>query len=309
VGESHPLRHILSQVERVAPTSSTILITGETGTGKELVADAIHELSPRQARPMITVNCAAVPAALAEAELFGRTAGAYTGADTSEKGRFEVADGSTILLDEVGELPLGVQAKLLRVLQNGQFEPVGCFETRQVDVRITAATNRNLEQEVHRGRFRDDLYHRLNVIPIHVPPLRDRVEDIPLLVSAFVDELGRKMGKSIKQIPKSAISALQRYPWPGNVRELRHVIERAMVLADGDVLHIELPAQGKPVVGSDMTLEQVERKHIIRVLERVQWRVEGKGGAAEILGLNPSTLRSRLARLGIQRDAESRDMS
>ncbi len=309
VGESQPLRRVLERVETVAPTSSTILILGETGTGKELVADAIHELSPRKSRPMITVNCAAIPATLAETELFGRAAGAYTSADRAERGRFEMADGSTIFFDEIGELPLDVQARLLRVLQDGQFERVGCPETRCVDVRIIAATNRDLEEEVRRRRFREDLYHRLNVIPIQVPPLRARLEDIPLLVWAFVDELGRKVGRSIKKIPKSEINSLQRYSWPGNVRELRHVVERAMVLADGDVLHIELPNGGTPADDCDMTLQQAERAHIQRVLERTNWRVEGKGGAAEILGLKPSTLRSRLVKLGIRRDTVSRDMS
>jgi transcriptional regulator with GAF, ATPase, and Fis domain len=309
VGESPSLRRVLSRVEAAAPTNSTILILGETGTGKELIADAIHELSPRKSRPMITVNCAAIPAALAEAELFGRTAGAYTGADTSEGGRFEVAHGSTIFFDEIGELPLGVQAKLLRVLQDGQFQRVGGAETRQVDVRVIAATNRDLEEEVRRGRFRKDLYHRLNVIPIHVPPLRDRLADIPLLVRAFVDEVGRRMGRSIERIPQPVIDSLQRYSWPGNVRELMHVVERAMVLAQGNVLQIELPTEGRPLVGSDMTLQQVERAHIQRVLDGTQGRVEGKGGAAEVLGLKPSTLRSRLAKLGVRRDVGSHDNS
>ncbi len=309
VGESRPLQQVLSQVERVAPTGSTVLILGETGAGKELIADAIHELSPRKSRPMITVNCAAIPTTLAETELFGRSAGAYTSADTSERGRFEMADGSTILLDEIGELPLGVQARLLRVLQDGQFQRVGSPETRHVDVRIIAATNRDLEREVRRRRFREDLYHRLNVFPIRVPPLRERLEDIPLLVRAFVDELARRMGRSIKTIPKSAMSLLQRYSWPGNVRELRHVVERAIVLAEDNVLHIELPGGGKPLIRSDLTLQQAERAHIKRVLGRTQWRVEGKGGAAEILGLKPSTLRSRLAKLGIQRNSGSHDKS
>jgi transcriptional regulator with GAF, ATPase, and Fis domain len=301
VGESPALRRVLDHVEAAAPTDSTILILGETGTGKELIADAIHELSDRKSRPMITVNCAAIPATLAEAELFGRAAGAYTGADTSEEGRFEVADGSTILLDEIGELPWELQPKLLRVLQNGQFQRVGCSETRQVDVRIIASTNRDLEQEVRRGRFREDLFHRLNVIPIYVPPLRDRIEDVPLLLRAFVDEMSRKMGRNIEKIPPSVISSLQRYSWPGNIRELRHVVERAMVLAQGNELQIELPAAGKPPAGSDMTLRQVEGMHIERVLDRTKWRVEGKGGAAELLGLKPSTLRSRMNKLGIRR--------
>jgi transcriptional regulator with GAF, ATPase, and Fis domain len=309
VGESEALRSVLERVQAAAPTDSTILILGETGTGKELIADAIHELSPRKGRPMITVNCAAIPASLAETELFGRAAGAYTGADTSERGRFETADGSTIFLDEIGELPLAVQAKLLRVLQGGEFQPVGCPETRHVDVRIIAATNRDLDREVRRGRFREDLYHRLNVIPIQIPPLRERLEDIPPLVRAFVDEFGRKMGRPIQRIPQSVFNSLQRYSWPGNIRELRHILERAMVLADGEVLQVTLPADGRPLVGSDMTLEQVERKHIEKVLERTRGRVEGSGGAAEILGLKPSTLRSRLAKLGIQRDAASRDNS
>ena len=243
VGTSQALRKVLSEAERVAATDTPVLLLGETGTGKELLAQTIHELSPRKDRPMVIVNCASLPATLIESELFGREAGAYTGAASAQVGRFVVADGSTLFLDEIGEFPVELQAKLLRVLQDGRFERLGSPETVTVNVRIIAATNRDLEQAVRDGKFRPDLYHRLNVFPIHVPALRERREDIPPLVWAFVESLGRRMGKVIKSIPRKTMQQLQGYAWPGNVRELSNVIERAIILTSGDTLQVELPSQ------------------------------------------------------------------
>jgi formate hydrogenlyase transcriptional activator len=291
----------------VAGTPATVLLIGETGTGKELLARAIHNLSPRCARPMVTLNCAALPATLVESELFGREKGAFTGAVTRQIGRFELADGSTLFLDEIGELPLELQAKLLRVLQEGQFERLGSSKPIKTDVRIIAATNRDLEKAVKEGRFREDLYYRLNVFPITMPPLRQRREDIPLLVSAFAKDIVRTLGKTIDAIPRSTLTELQRYSWPGNIRELRNVVERALIVCRGSTLHFDLPAQASTsaVVGSppNRTLEEVERRHILSVLEETGWRVSGKNGAAAILGLNRSTLESRMAKLGIVRNS------
>jgi len=238
IGQSDGLAYVLYRAEQVAPANTTVLILGETGTGKELVAAAIHDMSPRKDRPLITVNCAALPANLVESELFGREKGAFTGADTRQVGRFEVAHGSTLCLDEIGELPLEVQAKLLRVVQHNEFERLGSSHTVKVDVRIVATTNRNLEEEVRKGRFRQDLYYRLNVFPITVPPLRQRREDIPLLVEAFIERYARKLGKQITSIQKETMKALQDYPWPGNVRELESIIERAAILCPGPVLQL-----------------------------------------------------------------------
>jgi formate hydrogenlyase transcriptional activator len=306
IGQSAAIRKVLHQVEQVAATRATVLLLGETGTGKELLARAIHARSPRHARPMVTLNCAALPAALIESELFGREKGAYTGAVTRQVGRFELADGSTLFLDEIGDLPLPLQVKLLRVLQEGQFERLGSNTTRTADVRVLAATNHDLAQKVKDGSFREDLYYRLNVFPIRVPALRERPEDIPLLVWGFVQQLGRNIGKTIELIPRSTMEALQSYVWPGNIRELRNVVERALIVAQGPALDIELPPRpGAPVpVGpppEDLTLDEAQRRHILAVLRRTCWRVSGAGGAAEVLGLKPTTLASRMSKLGIRR--------
>jgi transcriptional regulator with GAF, ATPase, and Fis domain len=292
---------MLAQAKRVAQTDTAVLITGETGTGKELLAQAIHDMSSRRAKSMVIVNCAALPPALIESELFGREKGAYTGAMTRQIGRFEVADGSTLFLDEIGDLPLDLQVKLLRVLQDGRFERLGSNHTLTANVRVIAATNRDLGAMVRDGRFREDLFHRLNVYPIEVPPLRARVSDIPFLVWRFVQEFNKKMGKSIDAIPKQTMERLKQYPWPGNVRELRNQVERGMIVSDGHSLTIDLPGGAPGPASIPVTLEEVERKHIRDVLERVQWRISGKGGAAEILGLLPTTLHSRMKKLGISR--------
>jgi PAS domain S-box-containing protein len=303
LGQSDGLKYVLYRAEQVAPTNTTVLILGETGTGKELIAAAIHNMSPRKDRPMITVNCAALPANLMESELFGREKGAFTGADTRQVGRFEVAHGSTLCLDEIGELPLEAQAKLLRAIQNNEFERLGSSHTIKVDARIVATTNRNLEEEVRKGRFRQDLYYRLNVFPITVPPLRQRKEDIPLLVQAFIERYARKLGKQITSIQKETMRMLQDYPWPGNVRELESVLERAVILCPGPVLQLadKLEISSLPLLSTVRTLEEMERSQILKILSESRWRIEGKDGAAAILGLNPSTLRARMHKLGIVR--------
>jgi len=301
VGESLAMKKVLSQAEQVARTDSTVLLQGETGTGKELLARAIHRLSSRKDRPLVTVNCASLPPTLIESELFGREKGAYTGALTKLIGRFEVADGSTLFLDEIGELPLELQGKLLRVLEEGNFERLGSTKTIHVNVRIIAATNRDIGEEVKAGRFRKDLYYRLNVYPIAIPPLRERRGDIPMLVWAFVKEFENKMGKRIESISKKSIEALQSYSWPGNIRELRNVIERAIISTDGRALNIPTLAISSVEAAQDRNLEDVERKHILSVLERTSWRVMGKDGAAEILGLKRTTLQSKMKKLGIKR--------
>jgi PAS domain S-box-containing protein len=305
VGESPAIKQTLALAEQVAPTDSTVLIYGETGTGKELLARSIHNLSPRKGRPLVAVNCAAMPSALIESELFGREKGAYTGALTRQAGRFEVADKATIFLDEVGELSLEAQAKLLRVLQEGKFERLGSSNTMTVDVRVIAATNRDLEQAVRDGRFREDLFYRLNVFPITVPPLRERREDIPVLVWTFVHEFSKKMGKRIESIPKKTIEALSGHPWPGNVRALRNTIERAMILSTGTTLKVELPVAESRAEAAT-TLADAQRSHITRALEATGWRIRGKGGAAERLGLKPTTLEYRMKRLGIRRKPEDK---
>jgi len=303
LGQSDGLKYVLYRAEQVAPTNTTVLILGETGTGKELIAAAIHDMSPRKERPLITVNCAALPGNLIESELFGREKGAFTGADTRQVGRFEVAHGSTLCLDEIGELSLEVQAKLLRVIQHNEFERLGSSHTIKVDVRIIATTNRNLEEEVRKGRFRQDLYYRLNVFPITVPPLRQRKEDIPLMVQAFVERYSRKLGKQITSIQKETMKALQDYPWPGNVRELESIIERAVILCPGPVLQLadKLEVSSPPLSSAVRTLEETERNQILKTLSETRWRIEGKDGAAAILGLHPSTLRARMHKLGIVR--------
>jgi formate hydrogenlyase transcriptional activator len=300
VGRSPAIKRVLAQVEQVAPTEATVLLQGETGTGKELLARTIHKLSKRNGRPLITVNCAALPPTLIESELFGREKGAYTGAMTRMAGRFELSDQATLFLDEVGELSTEVQAKLLRVLEEGRFERLGSTKSQQVDARIIAATNRNLNEEVAAGRFRRDLYYRLNVFPISIPPLRERAEDIPLMVWAFVKQYEKKMGKRIDRISRKSMDALQRYSWPGNARELRNIVEHAMITTTDGKLRLRPPVQAPPetLIGS---LEGVEREHIQRVLTRTGWRVSGKGGAAEVLGLKRTTLIAKINKLGIKR--------
>jgi len=304
-GDSAAIQRVLRLVEQVAPTESSVLVRGETGSGKELVAQAIHRLSPRKARLLVKVNCAALPSGLVESELFGREKGAYTGALTRQVGRFEVADGSTLFLDEVGELSLEVQAKLLRVLETGEFERLGSPRTIKVDVRLVAATNRDLLEEIRKGRFREDLYYRLNVFPIRVPPLRERTEDIPQLVWAFLEEFSTRMGKKITQVPRKTMEALQRHAWPGNVRELRNVIEHGAILTSGDTLRMPLLDEAAPGAAPSMTLAESDREHIIRALESTRWRVKGPKGAAAALGLKPSTLYSRMKKLGIRLPAQA----
>jgi formate hydrogenlyase transcriptional activator len=298
-GESAAIQKVLREAAQVAPTDSSVLICGETGTGKELVAQAIHRQSPRAGHVMMKVNCAALPTGLVESELFGREKGAYTGALSRQVGRFEVADGSTIFLDEIGELPLDVQAKLLRVLQDGEFERLGSPRTVKVNVRVIAATNRDLAEEVRKGRFRQDLFYRLNVFPIRVPPLRERAEDVPPLVWAFIEDFSSRMGKKITQVTRQAMEALQRYPWPGNVRELRNVIEHAAIITTGNTLKVPMLGETTPGTDSPGLLADVERGHILRTLEQTSWRIKGPTGAAVKLGLKPSTLRSRMAKLAI----------
>jgi len=302
IGESDGLKYVLYRAEQVAPTNTTVLILGETGTGKDLIGAAIHNLSPRKDRPLISVNCAALPANLIESELFGREKGAFTGADTRRVGRFEVAHGSTLCLDEIGELPLETQAKLLRVIEHKEFERLGSSHTVKVDVRIVAITNRDLEEEVRKGRFRQDLYYRLNVFPITVLPLRQREKDIPLLVRAFTERYAKKLGKQITSIPNETLKALQEYPWPGNIRELENIIERAVILCPGPTLHLADKLISPPHLSSSMrTLEETERNQILKTLSETRWRIEGKDGAAVTLGLHPSTLRARMHKLGILR--------
>ncbi len=310
IGKSHTFRTVLHQAEQVGCTDSTVLLLGDTGTGKGLIARRIHQLSGRKDRLLVTVNCAALPAALIESELFGHEKGAFTGATERKIGRFELADGGTIFLDEVGDLPLELQAKLLRVLQDQEFERLGSSTTMTVDARVMAATNRDLDQLISRGAFRTDLYYRLGVFPIRIPPLRERRDDIPLLVWFFITSLQTRLGKTFKTIPTTVMDALISYDWPGNVRELRNVIERAMILSPGSELELKdiLPvtrkgtgASTRTSEGPDASLEEVDRAHIISVLEDCSWRVRGEDGAAERLGLKRSTLQSRMQKLGIRR--------
>jgi PAS domain S-box-containing protein len=308
-GQSAAIQKVLRQVEQVAPTDSSVLVRGETGTGKELVAQAIHRLSPRRSHLMVKVNCAALPSGLVESELFGREKGAFTGAMTRQIGRFEVADGSTLFLDEIGELSLEVQAKLLRVLETGEFERLGSPRTIEVDVRVIAATHRDLAEDIRKGRFREDLYYRLNVFPIRVPPLRERAEDIPQLVWTFLEEFSTRMGKKITQVPRQAMEALQAHPWPGNVRELKNVIEHGAILTTGDTLRLPMLDDAVPVGGPAPTLADSEREAILRALEKAAWRIKGPKGAAAALGLNPSTLYSRMKKLGIRPPGPAEDGS
>ena len=308
-GQSPAIQKVLRLVEQVAPTDSSVLIRGETGSGKELVAQAIHRQSPRRGHLMVKVNCAALPSGLVESELFGREKGAFTGAMTRQIGRFEVADGSTLFLDEIGELSLEVQAKLLRVLETGEFERLGSPKTIKVDVRLVAATNRDLQEEVRQGRFREDLYYRLNVFPIRVPPLRERQEDIPLLVWTFLEELSSRMGKRITQVPRRTMEALQRHPWPGNVRELKNVIEHGAIVTSGDTLRVPMLDEVAPAGAGAPTLADSERELIQQALQKARWRIKGPAGAAAALGLNPSTLYSRMKKLGIRPPGPAEDGS
>jgi transcriptional regulator with GAF, ATPase, and Fis domain len=303
VGHGAAVRHVLDQVRQVASTDSTVLLLGETGTGKELFATRVHQLSARRARPMVKVNCAAIPDTLIESELFGREKGAFTGALARQIGRFELADHSTIFLDEIGDLAPDTQVKLLRVLEEKEIERLGSPRSVRVDTRIIAATHRDLECRVAEGRFREDLYYRLNVFPIRVPPLRERKEDIPLLVWWFVDEFSRAFGKRIDTIGRRNMAALQDYPWPGNIRELRNVVERAMIGATGHQLTLCLPQTANALGSRSAKLMDVEREHILRILERTNWRIRGAGAAAEQLGLKPTTLETRMAKLGLRRPA------
>jgi formate hydrogenlyase transcriptional activator len=305
--ESAAIRSVLADVEQVAPTTATVLLLGETGVGKEVFAQALHNLSPRYRRPMISVSCAAIPKELIESELFGREPGAFTGAVSRQIGRFEAANGSTIFLDEIGDLPLEIQVKLLRVLQERTVERLGGNQSMKVDVRVIAATNRNLEQAVAENTFREDLFYRLNVFPITVPPLRERLEDIPSLVWTFIEEFSRTFGRKIDSISKESLAALQRYPWPGNVRELRNVIEREMIVATGPTLTVAPPTSPVtiPRRAESSKLEDVQAEHITSVLESCRWRVRGTGGAADRLGVKPTTLEGRMARLGISRQKRS----
>jgi transcriptional regulator with GAF, ATPase, and Fis domain len=335
VGDSPTLRAVLRKVSQVAPVETTVLLTGETGTGKELIARAIHLGSARKDRPLVAINCGAIPSGVVESELFGHEKGAFTGAIQRRVGRFELADRSTLFLDEVGELPLETQVKLLRVLQEQEFERVGSTRGQRVDVRIVAATNRDLETEVAEGRFRADLFYRLNVFPLWIPPLRERPDDIPLLVRHFLAQFQRKFAKPLREVTTASLMRLQEYGWPGNIRELQNVLERACVLATGPVVEVTLPAlesrrpavsssrrgpelhvvqggsRGVPhqpeVASSDrgqlVTLEENERAHIRRAMRVTGGRIHGPGGAANVLGINPSTLRSRMQKLGILREA------
>lgn len=301
IGQSEQLKQLLGKVEQVAPTDTTVLLTGETGTGKELIARALHYTSPRKDAPLVKVNCAALPAHLIESELFGHEKGAFTGATAKQIGRFELAQGGTIFLDEIGELPLELQPKLLRVIQEGEFQRVGSSKTLKTNVRVIAATNRNLKEDVRAGRFRQDLFYRLSVYPLAVPPLRERTDDIPLLVQAFVQKFSKRLGRQIETIPQRTMRALQQYSWPGNVRELENIIERAVIITPDATLRVELPQEQIFPAETDKTLEEIEREYILQVLHAKNWRISGPKGAAIVLGLNEATLRSRMQKLNIRK--------
>lgn len=323
VGSSAALQQALRQVDLVASADTTVLINGETGTGKELIARAIHERSPRRGRPLVKLNCSAISAGLVESELFGHMKGAFTGAADRRVGRFELADGGTLFLDEVSELPADTQTKLLRVLQEGEFEPVGSSKTLKIDVRVIAASNRDLQIDVANGRFRADLYYRLNVFPIHVPPLRARAEDIPALAQFFLERFARKLGKPLRRVDPETLAILQSYPWPGNIRDLQNTIERAAILSQGEVLRVDWQLETAPqscfamaaqreIAPAPMlpsgngaavaTLEEMERQHFITVLRKTRGVIEGPNGAARLLDLKPSTARFRIKKLGIERE-------
>jgi PAS domain S-box-containing protein len=311
IGSSAVFKYVLYNVSQVATTDATVLVMGESGTGKELVARAIHRSSKRKERPLVKVDCAALPANLIESEFFGHEKGAFTGAENSRIGRFEIANGATIFLDEIGELPLELQQKLLRVLHDGEFERLGSSQVRHTDVRVIAATNRNLEDEIKAGNFREDLWYRLNVFPLSIPPLRDRSEDIPLLVTHIMSKVQRRLGKNIEFIPASVMETLKIYSWPGNVRELENVIERAVIVSPSNHLQLAAPLhsiqskinmqQNAPI----KSLAQMEKEYILRALDRCHWNISGKNGAAELLGLNSSTLRGRMRKHNIRRPIKS----
>ncbi|MEI6207939.1 MAG: sigma 54-interacting transcriptional regulator [Desulfuromonadales bacterium] len=306
IGQSSVLTRVFSQVEQVAPMNATVLLLGETGTGKGVVARAIHSRSARKGRALITVDCTTLPANLVESELFGRERGAFTGSDTKQIGRFELADGGTIFLDEIGEMPLKLQSKLLRVIQDGEFERLGSPRTIKTDVRIIAASNRNLAEEVKNGTFREDLFYRLNVFPITLPPLRQRKDDIPLLVNHFVAKFNKKICKKIETLSTDTLNTLKEYHWPGNVRELESVIERAVIISQGKSLQVldrfdTSVKREEPVVHDVKVLAELERDHVLKVLMKTGWRIEGKNGAALLLGMNASTLRARMRKYGIVR--------
>ena len=303
LGKSDELKHVLYKIEQISRSNTTVLILGETGTGKELVARALHSSSLRKNRALIKVNCATLPANLIESELFGHEKGAFTGSQTKHLGRFEIADGGTLFLDEIGELPLDLQAKLLRVIQDGEFERLGSSHTIKVDTRILAATNRNLEEEVRNGRFREDLWYRLNVFPITVPPLRNRSDDIPLLVDFYVKKIAKRIGNSVGIIPTGIMNTLQDYHWPGNIRELENVLERAVINSSGPKLRLvdDLKKPVKNAGSSQKSLQTVEKEHILQILEQTKWKISGKDSAAEILGLDRSTLRARMRKLNIEK--------
>jgi PAS domain S-box-containing protein len=307
IGQSEAIQRVLKLAAQVAPTNTPVLIQGETGTGKELVAQFIHQLSPRRDRLLVKVDCASLPATLVESELFGREKGAFTGALSRQAGRFEIAGGSTIFLDEIGDLPLELQAKLLRVLQEGKFERLGSPKTISTDARVIAATNRDLAECVRRGSFREDLYYRLNVFPIHVPPLRERVGDIPLLTRSFAEEFAGKIGRKVERVPRGVMEVLQMYPWPGNIRELRNIIERAVIVSSGDALEVDLPVAPLGDSRSFSTLAQTEVAQICAALKRTAGRIKGAGGAAALLGINPSTLYTRMRKLGISPQDQRRE--
>jgi PAS domain S-box-containing protein len=306
IGQSDAISYVFLRVKQVAPMNATVLLLGETGTGKGVIARAIHSHSVRRDRPMVTVNCTSLPANLIESELFGREKGAFTGASDRQIGRFELANGGTIFLDEIGEMPIDLQCKLLRVIQDGEFERLGSPRTIKTDVRIIAASNRNLEKEINCGRFREDLFYRLNVFPIVIPPLRQRKDDIPLLVNHFVAKFNKKNGKRIDIVSRDTMDALQGYHWPGNVRELESVIERAIITSEGTTLRVldrfDTFRKSEEMAGQDVrALAELEHDHVLQVLQKTGWRIEGKNGAAILLGLNPSTLRARMRKYGIVR--------
>jgi len=306
IGKSTVLSRVFSQIELVAPINSTVLLLGETGTGKGVVARAIHSRSSRNGRPLITVNCATLPTTLVESELFGRERGAFTGSDTKQIGRFELANGGTLFLDEIGEMPLELQCKLLRIIQDGEFERLGNPRTIKTDVRIIAATNRDLQEEVKSGKFREDLFYRLNVFPITMPPLRQRKDDIPLLVNHFIAKFNNKIGKKIESVSKDTLKSLQGHNWPGNVRELESAIERAVIISQGSTLQVldrfDTSKKADEPAGEEIrSIVELEHDHILWVLQKTSWRIEGRNGAATILGLNASTLRARMRKYGIVR--------
>jgi transcriptional regulator with GAF, ATPase, and Fis domain len=311
IGESTAIKYVIMRIRQVAKSNATVLLEGETGVGKEVIARFLHEQSSRSTNQMITVNCAAIPSQLLESELFGHEKGAFTGADRQKKGRFELASGGTLFLDEIGEMPLELQPKLLRVLQENEIERLGSTGPIKVDVRIIAATNRSLKKESEAGRFRSDLFYRLNTFPITIPPLRQRKQDIPLLTNAFILKFASKHGKTINQISPSVQEFMMNYDWPGNIRELQNVVEQSVILATGDTFKLS-PSTVKDMKkteplddtanGKMLTLEEHERQHILKALEQTRWKISGKDGAADILGINASTLRSRMSKLGISRD-------